>query len=271
MELKDIRTLLIDGDGVLWRGDEPMLSINKFFDILTERQINWGLITNNATRQPEHYVEKFAGYGVSAQADHMFTSATVTADYLVKTFPLGSAFYVIGEIGVRSALMSEGLTAYNGEDKPPEDVVAVVVGLDRTLTYMKLRIATLLIRSLDIPLIATNPDKTFPAKEGIVPGAGAIVAALETATGRNAKVIGKPSPTMYQVAMEKLGGRLETTAVLGDRLDTDIAGAVLLGMGSILVLSGITTQSEAETSEIHPDFVFEDIGALAEELEKVTA
>lgn len=263
--------MLIDGDGVLWRGDEPMPTIRKFFDILTERQIHWGLITNNATRQPEYYVERFAGYGVSAQADYMFTSATVTADYLVKAYPKGSSFYVIGEIGVQSALTSRGFSAYAGEEKPPEDVAAVIVGLDRTLTYMKLRIATLLIRSLNIPLIATNPDKTFPAKEGIVPGAGAIVAALETATGRDATVIGKPSPTMYQVAMEKLGGHKETTAVLGDRLDTDIAGAVLLGIGSILVLSGITTPSEAETSEIHPDLIYQDIGALSEELQKVTA
>jgi 4-nitrophenyl phosphatase len=268
--LRNLRTLLIDGDGVLYRGDEPIRGINHFFDILHEREIAWGLITNNATKTPEHYVEKLAGYGVDASVEHIFTSATVTADYLRTTYPAESPVYVIGEIGVQQAIRDAGYKIYSGEDYPPEPVVAVVAGLDRMLTYMKLRIATLLIRRLDIPLIATNPDKTFPAKEGIVPGAGATIAALEAATGRDALVIGKPSPTMYKVAMDQLGGKLETTAMLGDRFDTDIAGAKFLGMGTILVLSGVTTRAEAEASEIGADLILEDIGVLAEELERVT-
>jgi 4-nitrophenyl phosphatase len=131
---------------------------------------------------------------------------------------------------------------------------------------MKLRMATLLIRDLDIPLIATNPDKTFPAKEGIVPGAGSIIAALEAATDRKATIIGKPSPTMYKLAMEHLGGEIATTAMLGDRFDTDIAGALLLGLGTILVLTGVTTRAEADASEIRPDLIVDDISVLAEKL-----
>jgi 4-nitrophenyl phosphatase len=264
--IENLRVLLIDGDGVLYRGNSPISGINRFFKVLAERDIAWGLITNNATKPPEHYVEKLGGYGIDSAVDQIFTSATVTADYMKHTYPQGTAVYVIGELGVQQALRDAGMTVYSGEERPPEPVKAVISALDRTLTYMKLRIATLLIRELDIPLIATNPDKTFPAKEGIVPGAGATIAALEAATGRQAMVIGKPSPTMYKVAMEKLGGEIETTAMLGDRFDTDIAGALLLGLGTILVLSGVTTRAEAEASEIRPDLVLEDIGELAESL-----
>src|SRR5687767_2840991 len=102
--LRNLRTLLIDGDGVLYRGDEPIRGINHFFDILHERDIAWGLITNNATKTPEHYVEKLAGYGVDSSVEHIFTSATVTADYLRTTYPVGSPVYVIGEIGVQQAI-----------------------------------------------------------------------------------------------------------------------------------------------------------------------
>lgn len=261
---KNLRTLLIDGDGVLYRGDEPIRGINHFFDVLRQRGINWGLITNNATKAPDHYVQKLGSYGVNASIEQIFTSATVTADYMRQTFPSGSAIYVIGELGVQQALREAGFIVYTGEDRPPQPVIAVVSGLDRQLTYMKLRIATLLIREGDLPFIATNPDKTFPAKEGIVPGAGATIAALEAATGRTAHVIGKPAPTMYAVAMKALGGEPQTTAMLGDRFDTDIAGALVVGLGTILVLSGVTTRAEAEASEIRTDLIIDDIGALAE-------
>lgn len=268
---KTLRTLLIDGDGVLYRGDEPIRGINQFFDTLQALGINWGLITNNATKSPEHYVEKLGGYGVTASVDQIFTSATVTADYMRDTYPHGSALYVIGEIGVQQALRDAGFVVYTGEERPSQPVIAVVAGLDRALTYMKLRIATLLIREGDLPFIATNPDKTFPAKEGIVPGAGATIAALEAATGRTALVIGKPAPTMYAVAMKALAGEAHTTAMIGDRFDTDIAGALVIGLGTILVLSGVTTRAEADSSEIRPDLIIEDIGALADYLQTAGA
>jgi 4-nitrophenyl phosphatase len=271
MELKAIRTLLIDGDGVLWRGSEPMRGINRFFDIVQERGIAWGLLTNNATKPREHLVERLVSYGVDASVEHIFTSATVTAEYMREHYPPGTAVFIVGEVGVVQALRDAGFTVYTGEEMPREEVVAVIAGLDRQVTYQKLRIATLLVRSLDVPLIATNPDKTFPAKEGIVPGAGSIIAALEAASGREALVMGKPSPVMYQVAMQQLGGDLLSTVMVGDRFDTDIAGAQLLGLGTVLVLSGVTAPEEAERSEVRPDLILNDIGDLAEELERVTA
>lgn len=271
MELKEIKTLLIDGDGVLWRGSEPMRGINRFFEVVRSRDVAWGLLTNNATKPREHLVERLVSYGVDVTVEQIFTSATVTAEYMRQHYPAGAAVFVVGELGVQEALRDAGFTVYTGEEKPSVDVAAVVAGLDRQVTYQKLRIATLLVRSFDVPLIATNPDKTFPAKEGIVPGAGSIIAALEAATGRDALVMGKPSPVMYQVAMHQLGGELSSTVMVGDRFDTDIAGALLLGMKTVLVLSGVTTREEAERSEIRPDLILEDIGALAEELERVTA
>jgi 4-nitrophenyl phosphatase len=137
----------------------------------------------------------------------------------------------------------------------------VIAGLDRGLNYDKLRRATLLIRS-GVPFFGTNPDKTFPTPDGQVPGAGALLALLEAASGVSPIIIGKPNPAMYRLAMQRLGARLEETLAVGDRLETDIAGAQALGCPCALVLSGVSSREAAQTWQPTPDLIASDLGEL---------
>lgn len=270
MDLKTLRTLLIDGDGVLWEAESPMPSIQTFFKVLAERGIQWGLLTNNASRNVAYYVDKLAGFGVRSDPSQIFTSAVIAADYLRDTYPSGSPIYVIGEEGLQEAVAHAGFEMHTGELQPAE-ARAVVAGIDRALTYDKLKVATHLIRYRNAAFIGTNPDPTYPSPGGLVPGAGSIIAALKTSTGQEPLIVGKPSPTIFRIGMKELGGDPATTAMLGDRLDTDIAGAKPLGIGTILVLSGVTSRAEAAASAIHPDLIYDGIAALAGDLVKVTA
>jgi 4-nitrophenyl phosphatase len=137
----------------------------------------------------------------------------------------------------------------------------VVAGMDRKLTYDKLRRATLLIRA-GAPFIGTNPDKTFPVPEGLIPGAGSILAALETATGVTPLIMGKPSPAMYEVALMRLGTSPAETLVIGDRLETDIEGAQKIGCRTGLVLSGVTTAVQARLWKPQPDIIAENLESI---------
>jgi len=145
-----------------------------------------------------------------------------------------------------------------------EEAIAVIAGLDRTLTYDKLSKATILIRE-GAEFIATNGDRTFPMPFGLVPGAGAIIAALESATGISPMVVGKPSSFMYHVAMERMGSNPHQTIVIGDRLETDIAGAQELNCRSALVLSGVTTEEMAKAWNPPPDRITSDLAHLLQE------
>jgi len=140
-----------------------------------------------------------------------------------------------------------------------EDVALVVASMDRDVTYDKLKRASLLIQG-GARFIATNRDPTYPTEEGLLPGTGSMIAALETASGVRPTAIGKPEPTMFQLAMAHMGARPETTAAIGDRLDTDILGGQRAGLTTICVLSGSSNRAEAEA--FGPDFIFEDIADL---------
>jgi HAD superfamily hydrolase (TIGR01450 family) len=140
-----------------------------------------------------------------------------------------------------------------------EDVVVVAASMDRAVTYEKLKRATLLIRG-GARFLATNRDPTYPSEEGLLPGTGTMIAALETASGVKPTVIGKPEPAMFQLAMAQMGARPETTATIGDRLETDILGGQRAGLTTICVLSGASSRAEAET--FGPDYIFEDIADL---------
>ncbi len=269
MNLKTLQTLLIDGDGVLWRGDEPINGLQHFFAVLEERGIRWGLLTNNSTRTLDEYVSKFARFGIHATREQVFSSASVTAAWLAERFDAGTPLYIIGESGLRETLTEAGFVVHEGEEQP-EQVAAVVVGLDRQVTYARLAVATHLIRG-GAPFIGTNPDRTLPTPAGLVPGSGSLLAALEAATDVRPTIIGKPEPTMYRQAMERFHADPETTAMLGDRLETDVLGGQRAGIGTILVLSGATRREMLNHSDVQPDLVFEDIAALAEELERAAA
>lgn len=264
MELSTIKTLLIDGDGVLWQDEKPMARLDAFFDALRERGIQWALLSNNAAPTIEDYVAKLRGFGIQAERGNIITSATVTAAYLIEKHPAGSALYVIGQSGLKQALTEAGFNVSDGGDRPSQ-VAAVIVGIDRQFTYDKLKVATQLIRA-GAPFIATNTDSTFPTPEGLIPGAGSIVAAIKIATDQSPIIMGKPEPPMFRVALKHFDAHAATTAMLGDRLETDIAGAQPLGLGTLLVLSGVSHKEDIATSGITPDLIFEDIGQIADAL-----
>ena len=254
-----LQHLLIDMDGVLWRGDRPMPGLADFFGLLRRRQIKFVLTTNNASRVADYYVERLAGYGVEIAPAEVLTSAQATVGYLAERSEPGTPVYFIGEDGLRKSLAEGGFRLVNAGEQPQY----VVASWDRHLTFEKLAQATLFIRA-GASFIATNPDRTWPSERGLVPGAGAILAALEAATDVEPTVVGKPSPLMLQVAMRRIGAQNNTTAMLGDRLETDILGGRNAGLTTILVLSGVAQPDDLASSSVQPDLVFDDIAALTQ-------
>ncbi len=254
-KLRPIENLIIDMDGVLYRGDEAIPGLKEFFAFLRGRPVDFILATNNSTRTARQYVDKLARMGVEVAPSEILTSAQATAIYLETLAPPGTKVYVIGEEGLEAAVRERGyIISRDGAE-------FVVVGMDRGFTYDKLKVATLLIRG-GARFIGSNPDKTLPTEAGFIPGAGAMLAALEASTGVAPTIVGKPERTIFELALAKLGGSREDTAVIGDRLDTDILGGYNAGLTTILVLSGATTRQGVDSASIKPDLVFEDIQHL---------
>jgi 4-nitrophenyl phosphatase len=258
--LERIHYLIVDMDGVLWRGDEPMTALQEFFDFLRRRRVGFVLATNNSSRTPDQYVAKLAGFGVEVSPECILTSAEASAAYLATVAPPGTRVYAIGEDGVTRALEERGFVLAG------ERADYVVVGWDRHLTWDKLTTAALLIHA-GAGFIGTNPDPNYPTPRGPVVGNGAQLAALKTTTGVAPVIVGKPEPWLYRQALERMGARPEATAVIGDRIDTDISGGVRAGLTTVLVLSGIITEADLAASPVRPDLVCADIGDLVQRWE----
>jgi 4-nitrophenyl phosphatase len=243
-----IRSLLIDLDGVIYRGNTAIPDAQRFIEWLGTRGVSFRLVTNNATLTPEQYVVKLEHMGIRVNPQDVFTSALATAQYLSEEAGIAPTAYVVGQDGLVDALAAAGVVL------TPDDPQWVVVGLDRTLTYEKLSHASLCIER-GARFVGSNPDTSFPTERGLEPGAGAILAAIRATTGVQPVIIGKPEPLMLDLAMRALGGNREDTAMLGDRLDTDIAAAQRLDMPSILVLTGVSSEAEIEGSPYQPGLV----------------
>jgi len=251
----EVDSLILDMDGVLWRGSRPMPGLRLFFEALRRRGIDFILATNNSTRTVEHYVDKLAGMGAQVRPEQVLTSAYATADYLLTVAERGAAVYPVGEAGIMDALESRGFRP------TAEKAEFVVAGLDRGFTYDKMATAATLIGN-GARFIGTNPDLTLPTPDGPRPGAGAILAAISAASGVEPTITGKPEPLMFQQALAKLGARPERAAMVGDRLETDIQGGKNAGVRTILLLSGVTDREQLARSPIQPDWVFDDLCAL---------
>jgi glycerol-1-phosphatase len=248
---------LFDLDGVLYRG---AVAVDGAVEAMARLRALGGrvaFVTNNSSRTPEAVAAKLRGLGIPADASEVETSALTTATMLAER-GVATAF-VVGEEGITRALRDRGVTVVEGE---PAVVDVVVVGLDRQADYAELRTASILVES-GVPLVATNADASFPAADGRAwPGAGALLAAIEVTTGARAEVVGKPNPPIMRAALARAGGG--TPLVIGDRIDTDIAGAHAIGWDSLLVLTGITRREDVAASDVQPTFVGEDLGALFE-------
>ncbi|HNT74777.1 MAG TPA: HAD-IIA family hydrolase [Anaerolineae bacterium] len=259
--LSAIRGVICDMDGVLWRGNTPLPGLHEFFTWMHARNLKYVLVTNNSSRTPQMYVEKLAGMGITTTPEHVLTSSQGAADYLITVQPPDAAVYAIGGTGVMDALRARGFQVLTDDATDQADYV--VVGWDQQFSWRKLATATRLIRA-GAQFIATNPDRTYPTEEGLVPGNGAQVAALEVATGQAPVMIGKPEPVLYEQALTRMGTTPETTLVIGDRLDTDILGGIRLGMSSALVLSGVSDAETLRASPIRPDRVFANLLELVQ-------
>jgi 4-nitrophenyl phosphatase len=254
-----IRALILDMDGVLWRGDAPIGDLRRIFARIGERGLKAVFATNNGTRTPEMYVERLASFGVTVEPWQVVTSALAAADLLAERFPEGGPVFAIGETGVVEALRARGFDPLPVEQT--EAAQAVVAGIDRAINFQKMAEAALLIRQ-GRPFYATNPDKTFPTPRGEIPGAGAWISVLVTATGVEPIYAGKPSPALLELARRRLGTAKEETLVVGDRLETDILGGQNAGMPTALVLSGVSTRQEAEAWRPEIDVIAENLGEL---------
>jgi 4-nitrophenyl phosphatase len=256
--LSAFRYLIIDVDGVLRRSQQPLPGATDFLPWLQRRGIGYRIVTNNSMSPIPRLCATFGHMGIMADEEHVISSATGTRWLLRRLAPQGGRVFVVGEEGIREALFQDGFFV-------PDDQKAdfVVVAIDRSVTYDKLSRACTLIRN-GARFIATNTDSTYPMETGVIPGSGAIVAAVSVCAGLDPLVVGKPEPTLYNMAMDQMGAEPEETAALGDRLETDIIGAINAGIASIMVLTGISSLKDVESSSYKPTFIFEGLPDLME-------
>lgn len=263
VSLKDAEAFIFDMDGVLYRGKQALPGVNEMIDALEARGRKYLFATNNSMATPAEYVTRMAGYGVTVDESHIQTSATATRDFLKREFPHGAKLFVVGMPALRETLQAG--TAFEITDDPADGVAAVVTGLDQRFTYETLTKAMIAIRN-GARFIATNTDATLPVEDGVMPGAGSIIAAIATASGRQPTVVGKPESLMMTTGVAQLGVHASMTIMIGDRLDTDILAAQRAGLTTALVLTGVTTREDLSGSEIVPDYVFTDLPAMLREL-----
>jgi len=253
--LRTLGHLIIDMDGVLYRGNEGIAGAGELIGFLRKQGIGFTLATNNATRTPQQFVDKLARMAVEVYPEEVLTSALATAGYLAGIAPPGAKVHVVGMDGLRTAIQGAGFRLVE------DGAEFVAVGMDFAVCYEQLARAALQIRA-GAQFVGSNPDLTFPSERGILPGAGSLLAFLEAASGVQPVIVGKPETTMMEQAMALMGADRATTAVLGDRLETDILGGQRAGMRTILVMSGVTDEARLSTSEIQPDLVFDDVAHL---------
>jgi HAD superfamily hydrolase (TIGR01457 family) len=253
---------LFDLDGVLYRGDRPVPGAVDTVARLRAAGRAVVFMTNNSARTPESVAKRLREMGFEADPREVVTSAQVTAELLAGRG--GGSAFVIGEEGVRTALTASGLDVLDGE---PDRADHVVVGWDRGVTYDRLRRACLLVER-GAGLVATNGDASYPAPDGLWPGAGALLSVITTTTGAMPEIVGKPHAPMFEAARERSGS--SAPLVVGDRLDTDVAGAAALGIDSLLVLTGISGPDEIEQgSGASPTYVADDLRGLFADPEPV--
>ncbi len=257
--LKAARAFIFDMDGVLYRGDTALPGVGDLLNALTLRERGYMLATNNSMSTPASYVTKLARMRIEVPEEAILTAGLATRDYLTEHLPPASGIFVIGMPALREQLFTG--TSFHPVQYGEEQPAAVVVGLDLTFDYEKLKAATAAIRGGAF-FIATNTDATLPTEQGLVPGAGSIVTAVAVAAGREPIVIGKPEPLLLEQALHRLGVPPAEAIMIGDRLDTDIVAGHRAGMATVLVLTGVSTRDEVPQAPVLPDLVVTDLTAL---------
>ena len=248
-----MKGFLLDMDGVLYRGGKPIPEALRFLSRLQKEKIPYLLLTNHGCLTPAGFSKKLEHMGIRVPPARIYSSSEATAEWLSKRGV--RHVFAIGEAGVFQALRRHGVRTSK------KKVRHVVVGLDRKITYDHLKTACNLI-SGGACFIGTNPDASYPVESGHAPECGALLAAIQSATGKQPTIIGKPEPTIFRQAAHRLGLPVKQLTMIGDRLDTDILGAKKAGARSILVLTGHTTRALLRQSKIRPDQVVASLDQL---------
>ena len=250
----EIHSWLTDMDGVLVHENTPLPGAADLIQRWTETDTPFLVLTNNSIFTPRDLAARLRASGLNVPEDRIWTSALATADFCASQIPGGSAF-VIGESGMTNALHEVGFIL---TETAPD---YVVVGETRNYSFEAITRAIRLINT-GSRFIATNPDATGPSADGVLPATGAVTALISKATGKEPYVVGKPNPMMFRSAMNRIGAHSESTAMIGDRMDTDIVAGIEAGLHTVLVLTGIADQTEIEKYPFCPDEILSGVHEL---------
>jgi 4-nitrophenyl phosphatase len=251
------KAFILDLDGCVYRGSTPIDGASAAIQMLRTQGKKILFLTNNSTKTAEEYVNKLNAMGVQVALKEILTSSLAIAQYLKKV-KIGRC-YIIGEIGLYSALQNEGFTILDEEHSRLADYM--VCGLDTRVNYEKLAAACYAIQN-GAKFFATNTDPSLPVEGGYLPGAGAIVSAISIATNIKPTIVGKPSKKIMEIALSRLGAKKEEAAIMGDTLKFDIKAGINSGIFSVLVLTGSTSKEDLRKSRIKPDMIFSSISDL---------
>ena len=256
--LQKIKLFLFDMDGTLYLGDRLYDFTLELLQTIRESGRRYLFMTNNSSKSVEDYIKKLARLGIKADRDDFITSSQATAYYLKENFP-NYRLYVCGTESLKVELRREGFTV----TEVLSEVDCIVMGFDTELTFKKLEdVSRLLLTRENLPYITTNPDYVCPTEFGSVPDCGSVCDMIFNATGKRPVVIGKPSPLMPQLAMAKYGYSCDETAVVGDRIYTDVKSGLNAGITGILVMSGETTPAILAQSPDKPHLVLRDASEI---------
>ena len=262
-KFKDINLYLFDMDGTLYLGNRLYDFTKELLSTIKSTGRRYMFMTNNSSKSVADYIKKLEKLGISAEREDFITSSQATAYYLKKHYP-NHKLYVCGTKSLVKELETEGFYVTDDLD----EVECIVLGNDQELTFKKLEDICRILLARDVPYIATNPDYVCPTEFGSVPDCGSFIDMLYNSVKKRPVVIGKPEPLMPLLAMERTGYKKEETAVIGDRLYTDVKSGVNAGAVSVLVLSGEATMDDLKDSDVTPDIILDDCGAIIEQIKE---
>ena len=263
MALADKRLFLLDMDGTLYLDDRLFDKVPEFLSHVRRIGGRYLFLTNNSSRGVEGYMEKLSRMGIPTAPEDYLTSVDAAIDHL-RRFHAGKKCYVFGTRAFYGQLQTAGIPV---TDRPEDDVDILLCGFDRELTFRKLEDACILLNR-GVTWLAATPDWVCPTWYGSVPDCGSVCRMLTTATGREPLFLGKPQPTMAELALRRTGFSPEQAVMIGDRLYTDVACGINAGIDSIFVLSGEGTEADIAQYGSHPTWIFSDIAALYRQLEE---
>ena len=250
----DKKGFICDMDGVIYHGNRILDGVVEFVNWMISENKKFVFLTNSPERTPHELSMKLERMGLSVSADHFYTSAMATAEFLKSQSP-GCTAYVIGEAALSKALYDQEI--YMNDVNPDY----VVIGETRTYSFEKIERAIALVNN-GAKLIGTNPDTVGVTEKGIMPATGSLIAPIEIATGKKAYFVGKPNPLMLRHGLRKLGCHSEDIAFIGDRMDTDIIAGIESNVDTILVLSGVTSKEDIGNFPYRPKYVFDGVGDI---------